>query len=57
MVTDKQNKQNKTNKKEKTKGGLLEEQNSSANICRAWPQARKITTEDLFPRAKITTGV
>ena len=54
MVTDKQSKQKtKQNKKGKIKGGLLEEQSSSANICRAWPQARKMCTEDLIPRAKL----
>ena len=58
MVTDKQNKQNKTKtKKGKQKEDYWRSKSSSANICRAWPQARKITTEDLFPRAKITTGV
>ena len=57
MVTDKQNKQNKQNKRENKKEGYWRSETSSANICRAWPQARKITTEDLFPRAKITTGV
>ena len=53
MVTDKQNKQNKTNKKGKLKEDYWRSKSSSANICRAWPQARKITTEDLFPRAKL----
>ena len=52
MVTDKQNKKNKTTKKEKQRR-VIGGSKSSANICRAWPQARKITTEDLFPRAKL----
>ena len=57
MVTDKQKQTNKQtkgkNKKKKKKKGLLEEQNSSADICRAWPQTRKMFTEDLIPRAKL----
>ena len=55
MVTDKQKQTNKQTKgrNKKEKRGLLEEQNSSANICRAWPQARKMCTEDLIPRAKL----
>jgi len=52
MVTDKQINKNKTKQKGKNKkGGLLEEQNSSAILCRAWPQTRKMFTEDLIPRA------
>ena len=53
MVTDKQNKKNKTTKKRKKQRRVIGGSKSSANICRAWPQARKITTEDLFPRAKL----
>ena len=54
MVTDKQNKQkqNKT-KRKKQKEGYWRSKNSSANIFRAWPQARKITTEDLFREQKL----